>query len=301
MAASALLSQNRVKIAALAAFLFFVYLIWLFGPISNRFASLFSRPGTYLYSIETGEPVESAAFHNGKIYAVTKQNYLVVFTSTGRRIKREKIKSVLPRRIAVDSEGFIYLSCLPGGTFRGFVTVYDGDLNLMAQHNYTERFEYPLAILATDKLYVADGNIIRVFTLFDSVLREDKNFGGTGSHSGQFMGISGLSVAEDGTLFVLDSGNNRVQAFSRDQEFLSLIPTAMTKNPLADPVGSTFINSNIYVADGKKKSVFVFTREGKIVDRIESSFKSVTAIVSGDSKIFIADPQKKLISAWKAF
>jgi len=47
-----------------------------------------------------------------------------------------------------------------------------------------------------------------------------KSIGGMGSEPGQFLGITALVLAADGSLYVGDFGNGRVQHFSADLEFL---------------------------------------------------------------------------------
>ena len=46
-------------------------------------------------------------------------------------------------------------------------------------------------------------------------------WGSAGSDAGQFDRPSGIAVAGDGTVYVVDTGNHRIQLFTPDGEFIA--------------------------------------------------------------------------------
>ena len=96
--------------------------------------------------------------------------------------------------------------------------------------------------------------------------------GGRGNGQGQFASPRGIAVDTKGNLYVSDTENGRIQAFSPDGTFLTSFGTGILEQPngiVTDAKG------NIYVADAAKRQIVAFTADGKLVKRItnpESTF-----------------------------
>ncbi|MFC6591121.1 protein kinase [Deinococcus lacus] len=80
-----------------------------------------------------------------------------------------------------------------------------------------------------NKIYVLDAES-HFITVFDTQGQALQRFGGRGAAEGLFEHPQGLSAAPDGTLYVLDAGNRRVQRFGPDGEYLSKLAFRLAKD-----------------------------------------------------------------------
>ncbi|MGQ9553846.1 MAG: flippase activity-associated protein Agl23 [Anaerolineae bacterium] len=89
--------------------------------------------------------------------------------------------------------------------------------------------------------------------------------GTTGSGNGQFNNPRGLAVGADGTIYVVDSGNARIQAFSANGEFLfSWGSSGTAPGQFTEPWGiAVAANGDVYVADTWNHRVQYFDAQGK--------------------------------------
>ena len=97
-------------------------------------------------------------------------------------------------------------------------------------------------------------NCVKVFDKTGVYLHD---IGCKGSNDGQFNGPFGLVIDKYNRLVVCDSGNHRLQLFTRDGKFLSKIKGHYRQNcyPLFVAVNRY---DSLFVADGKKDCFFVF-------------------------------------------
>jgi len=98
------------------------------------------------------------------------------------------------------------------------------------------------------------------------------SIGRTGSQDGSFNHPRGLALSRD-YLYVADSGNARVQIFSRDGVFVDKISSAdfdgsLMKKPVAVALDS---QQRIYVADEGSGHVLVFSPEHKLLYRLDEN------------------------------
>jgi predicted membrane-bound mannosyltransferase/sugar lactone lactonase YvrE len=77
------------------------------------------------------------------------------------------------------------------------------------------------------------------------------SIGTTGTAQGLFIKPTGLAVDQDGNLYVVDSGNNRIQKFDRDGRFLAEVGgTGSADGQFSEPWGvAVDAQGNVYVAD----------------------------------------------------
>ena len=116
---------------------------------------------------------------------------------------------------------------------------------------------------AGSEVYVADGYANRRVVVFDAATGAYKrHFTGPGDG---FKNLSCAKVAKDGTVYVCDRGNNRVQAFDKTGKFLkqgvvspqtrgtgSVWDIALSKDPQ---------QRFLFVADGHDQKIFVLRRD----------------------------------------
>ena len=103
-------------------------------------------------------------------------------------------------------------------------------------------------------------------------LTADKVFGSSGADQGQFIMPRGLAVAADGSLYVVDTGNSRIQHLSPQGEVLQVWgtryegegnpPPGQFKEPWDVAVGP---DGSVYVADTWNHRIQKFTADGTFV------------------------------------
>lgn len=118
-----------------------------------------------------------------------------------------------------------------------------------------------------DKVYILDrqNHMVRVWNknLTDPLVQ----IGKMGYGAGEFLIPSSLTVDDHGFLYVVDTGNNRVQKFDQDGRFLlSIGKLGDTPGCFIHPKGiAVDRNGNIYVADAMLKNVQLFDPQGNLL------------------------------------
>jgi hypothetical protein len=137
-----------------------------------------------------------------------------------------------------------------------------------------EVFQRPIDVAANeagDRIYVLDAGGINSewhrVVIFDEEGNKIKEIGRRGANPGEFNLPTQLTVASDGTLYVLDAGNFRVQAFSSDGEFLRAWgKVGRNLGDFARPRGiATDSQGNVYVSDGAFRNFQIFDSEGRLL------------------------------------
>lgn len=157
-----------------------------------------------------------------------------------------------------------------------------------------------------DRLYVSDfwHDRITVFSLSGQLLR---HIGEPGDGPGQFNGPGGIAVAGDGSLYVADFYNQRVQHLAHDGRFIDQWGTtgqigfqaAEFNYPTDVSLGN---QGEVIVADGYNDRIQVFRKSGDLVVRwggplalnisggFPGWFATVSSVTTGpEGDIFAAD------------
>ena len=94
-------------------------------------------------------------------------------------------------------------------------------------------------------------------------------WGTKGLGPGQFQTPKGIAVGPDGSIFVLDTGNNRVQKFSEDAGFLATWgKLGPGEGEFNEPWGiATDAKGNVYVADTWNHRIQKFDSDGKFLSQ----------------------------------
>jgi NHL repeat len=127
-------------------------------------------------------------------------------------------------------------------------------------------------------IYIADGmggNVNRIVKL-----NKEGNFlkqwGSTGAEQGQFSGPKALAVDAQGNVYVLDSGNKRVQVFDGEGSFKSMFTFAGNPMTMCMTTGST---QHLYIShvgdpDGMvDAAIYKLTLNGSVVGKFGSAGK----------------------------
>lgn len=248
------------------------------------------------------------AAHKGRIYVVdTVMRSVVVFDVPRRRVfrfgVREPNRLQKPTDIAVDDLGRTYVTDVKAKT----VMVFDSLGLYLRSVGKPGDFERPVGVAvsrAGDRIYVVDRGTVEdekhQVLVFDGDGKHLRTLGPRGKEPGQFNMPVAASVASDGTLYVLDAGNFRVQSFDPEGNFLGAFGQAGNAlGQLARPRGiAVDRESNIYVTDAMFGNFQIFSREGQLllaVGRLKRSDGRAhyglpaSIAVDDDNRVYVAD------------
>ncbi len=215
---------------------------------------------------EKGKPVGLTVHPDGRIFvADTHYHRVMIFDRDGKSLGSFGSLGTgdgefqLPTDVAVDADGFIYVSEYQGNDR---ITKWSADLRFVAFLGDTpiegKRLSRPAGIDIDDEqtLWVADAcnhRIVRL-SLDGEVLN---TFGEFGSQPGQLRYPYDLSVSPDGEIMVCEYEGNRLQWFSKDGRSLRCWGRAGRKpGELFAPWGATYgPKERVYVVDSLNSRV----------------------------------------------
>lgn len=160
------------------------------------------------------------------------------------------------------------------------------------QGTFTEPWD--VAVGPDGSVYVADtwNSRIQKFDASGKFIRMWGHFGDSGGQAsgaeGLFYGPRGIAVSKDGTVYVADTGNKRVQAFDADGEFLLQFGGAgLLAGNLDEPVGVATNDANeVIVVDTWNGRLQVFDSTGAALRRWDiSGWFDPSAEDSGRSRV----------------
>lgn len=199
----------------------------------------------------------------------TKNKRVQVFDTAGTAITRfgkegeGKGEFMFPYGIAGDDKGQIYVADL----FNGNISIFNKKGKFIDYFNDKNKIlKAPGGLRIIDnKLYVTDIEKSQVF-VFDLTGKLLLALGQPGQEDGQFRAPNAVAADGDGNIYVVDSGNQRIQKFDKDGKF------KMTINGSDDGKGSpTLVNPRgidvdsrgiIYVVNNLTHYVYAFNSDG---------------------------------------
>ncbi len=123
---------------------------------------------------------------------------------------------------------------------------------------FPDRFDYPkVAAFDERDIAVSDGSTIRIFS-HEGALRF--TVGRSGSRDGEFYDVAGMHLAD--YLYVADSGNRRVQIFTRDGILVGKIadpPNSQTRRVQRPVAVVTNAARDVYIADAEARAIHLFS------------------------------------------
>lgn len=222
------------------------------------------------------KPYGVAVYH-GRVYVTdTVDREVMVFDIPGKRFfiigNRSPGALQKPHGIAVSSTRKEVYVC-DSATKR--VMVYDLDGKFLRALGNKEIFDRPSGVAISpdgDKVYVVDtgglSSTHHVVVVLDSTSGKVlQTIGSRGSKPGQFNLPLQDAVAPDGTLYVVDGGNFRVEAFNPDGTFkLKFGSVGRLPGQFARPKGiAVGPKGNIYVVDTAFGNLQIFNPQGQLL------------------------------------
>ncbi|XP_078581783.1 uncharacterized protein LOC144865109 [Branchiostoma floridae x Branchiostoma japonicum] len=98
------------------------------------------------------------------------------------------------------------------------------------------------------------------------------SFGGYGSGTGQFRGPSGVTVSDEGEIFVADKGNQRIQVFTLQGTFVRQFPTVVSGGQEMSPYDVAMDGEgNLWVVGEAKSADFAvqYNKQGRVLRKVD--------------------------------
>ena len=231
--------------------------------------------GTMGTADSLGKPY-GVAVHRGRIYVTdTVKRAIVMFDVPGKEFKllgtEGPGKLRKPIGIAVAKSGNLYVA---DNTAKR-VVVFDRDGNFLRGFGDRTLLHRPSGIAISPdetRAYVIDTGGIETqehhMLIFDAQSGEHlKTIGTRGKDEGNFNLALQATTTPDGTVYVTDSGNFRVQAFDPDGNFkFSFGSVGRKVGQFARPKGiASDKDSNLYVVDAAFGNFQIFNKKGQLL------------------------------------
>ena len=171
------------------------------------------------------------------------------------------------------------------------VGIYTGSGRL--QKAFKGSFQNPVAASVDDQnVAILDGDLLKIYRL-DGGLRYTS--GSSGSDEGQLDSPRSVFFQDD-KIYVADTGNQRIQIFSKDGIFLEHISNPEKGRKLFEEPARVVVdkNDNMYVQEDDSKQILVFSPERKLLYRIDGrsgnsiGFETIYDIaVDADNNLYV--------------
>lgn len=261
------------------------------------------------------------AVRRGRVYVTdTIQNAVVLFDIPGRKFSVFGTGGVgilgKPLGIDVADNGEVYVCDSLGKR----IVVYDADGNYLRALGGKEHLERPSGIAVNregTRLYVVDtggvSNDKHRVQVFDALTGEFiKTIGKRGNEPGDFNLPLLASADQQGNLYVMDSGNFRVQRFDANGEFQHTFgKVGRNMGDFARPKGiDVDREGNIYVVDTSFGNFQIFDKEGQLLmfigERTEKNEPAKYILpadieVDEDGRIYVVEQYFRRIDVFRPY
>ena len=220
-----------------------------------------------------------------------------------------------PHGISVDIDGNVYVADTGNSRIQIFNSA--GAFLGSPDPSYA-RFDYPSDISAgslfSNTLFVADPHSHLIMEFVQDGSQFITQWGTEGAGEGQFNGPRGVAGGPNGTVYVADTLNNRIQKFSGQWEakrtFISQWGTEGSgEGEFKQPNGvAVALDGSVYVSDSNNSRIQKFTGDGVFVSQWgtegsgnEGQIDYPSGItVSSDGSVYVADAHSHLIQKFTA-
>jgi sugar lactone lactonase YvrE len=221
------------------------------------------------------KPMDIAATNSYKYVADTNNKRILAFDVAGNPLFNFGKEGngpgefKFPYGISVDEKGRVFVADL----YNGKISIHDPKgkfIQYFAEESSKNgKLTAPAALRIIDKkVYVTDisANKAFVFDMNGKLLLE---VGKPGKQQGEFSAPNGITADDEGTIYVVDTGNQRVQIFDKTGKFVKIVNGSKNgkgESILVNPRGIDIDSRGImYVVSNLTHLVYGFDKEGNKV------------------------------------
>lgn len=155
-----------------------------------------------------------------------------------------------------------------------------------------------LAFDKTGALWVLESNRSRLHKL-DAAGKPVLSVGGRGRRNGQLDEPGDFVIASDGSLYVADSGNGRIQGFSADGVFFNVIDKGMREKLSRPSALAIDSRDQLYVLDTSRNAITVYSAAGEPLrefgndlTREAEKLNRPVALLATQEELFVLDSDR---------
>ncbi len=238
--------------------------------------------------------IDALRLRSGGIGGVTLTSLLIEKKYQSASYKRFSFRA--PVDAAVDEDRNIYITSFENGR----VSVIDGNgegKDTIRPANNGRLFGIDCL---KDRLAVSDfrGDTVHVYTTKGKKLA---SFGGSGNSEGLFHGPEGVCFDAKGFLYVVDSGNGRVQKFDEKGGFiLQFGRTGEYEGEMSSPTDIAILGGRAYVTDTENRRIAEFDDCGNFLNNHSLDLERPRGIIRWKGSLLISDEKKGLL-VWNPY
>jgi len=257
------------------------------------------------------DPYGVAVSTDGLIYITDAGGYCVkVFDQQGTAVNRfgqagsGGAKFNYPQGISIDSSGELYIVDSNNGRIAIFSPEGKFKASLGEVGGYPEAFYTPKGIFLGDNIYACNTRNHRL-SVFDKKshqligsygdLGDDPGAIQQGSLDYHFRQPTGVAVAADGKIYVVDSKHGEIKVLANDGKFLFRFgENGSEQGQLNFPEGICLDDEgNVYVCDTRNGRIQKFDPDGKFIALLNQGFKRPTSICIKNRQFYVVDAELK--------
>lgn len=197
-----------------------------------------------------------------------------------------------PVDLAIDGEKNIYVTSFTSGK----IIKIDSNGNGVLSYNAGIDSKLYGIDIYRGRIAVSDFQNDRVYSM-NLNFKDVKNIGDTGNSDGSFHGPEGICFDKRGNIYVVDSGNHRVQKFDNDGNYiLKFGEHGDYEGQLKNPTDIVAYRDRLYVTDTGNKRISCFDDSGNFIKNyMIRGLEKPRGISGGKNSLLISDEQKGLL------
>ena len=243
--------------------------------------------------IEVGKQPAFAAINSLEEVLVTSDDEVMVFDKSGKKLRSFTHTSMDPWGVAVDQHNNVYVSDYDNCRLYKFDKSGKFLKSIGQKGSGEGEFIRPLGMtVVDDEVIVCDTGNHRL-QVFTSDLVFVRQIGSLGSGNGRFNTPFDVAHDKEGNLYITDFGNNRIQVFSTQGKFLSVL---VVRGHITRPRGICVCKELVYISQTKEDGkLYVFDKDGHEVCSFLYGSDQWGIAVDNDGFIYVCNSKYRVL------